>query len=1130
MITKEEVRDGYLNDLPSDIIDKLMRINKFINDTCKDEIKSHDYDDIRNDSWCKSALDEFCTTPKNKSHVGSVRVYKKGKRFRCMIQITGHVINNREDFIHELFHEFIRDVHSTVRPKIRSKFDMTITCESEHGEHFEGFDVWLKQKDAKEIWEKFEDKKTLKITPMKESYELNLIDFECINFNEEYDSVDEEMDILFDMIQEGTCIEEATDELGFYLNESTEDEYYSEGKKGDKRLKKFLKRHDFQADEDSSKKLITGSIKYKDKNGDERRENIAIGKNKKLEELKASDKEKDKTAREEGGTYRRIYINKNDAKSKGHSADYQLYHQIALLNKDSAIIDKEMDAILKDAKDHIRNMSSKMNLSSRDSDPSNYYADVRAIQDLKNAGIDTKNYFDMCKTSSSRYKEMLKDLEKNLTNLIIHDMGPKVEKLHDEIERMKNKLKNNREKFEDLDNTISQFNENIKKYEKYKKKHGEEAADEKYPLITRSSKKGKLEKAWKVVKDAIEREKRIIADLEKEFDKKYDKYATKKKKEEIRNKATKELEMREKEYKNGIKSRESFAKKYVKESVSCEPESIVSSISDLPIGLQNTIINMNKSICNSIMESIDNSSILLYTQKDKYSNLLKENTEVGYTELHVNSNGEYSGSIVLTPQVEIHPTESNETLVNTTMKSIFESVWRNNHGEYHNNYYKNLTISGKAPNYYYEFTLEPDYVKHLWNYINNPKDIETITESTDKTPTPEYNVDMSMSEARRTIGTLSANIIGDIQRNKLPNQYTANIINNIVTKNLLPVWAKGYRRLHITIDPKHSGIFQFKAPAMTQDFISRFVYGRESINGFLHKNPDIRITMSPKIFKSLKNRDDLFTFLKNAINYYNKDFEKYANQIMHTIMKLNSGLKHSIANSRLSGIVTLSLQMLLMFDNVDMSNKNAFKIDKNDINSVTTFIKNICTKYAAPEKEKKKIMDDLQRIIDQIKGNTEYDENVKTFIDLPSIINEFYSGKFTKDINYYREETYKEYIDTDWSTNNPNTELRFLQEKTKVKKLKRIPRDLVAYITIEGESIRNANDKMMIASYCLDKLEIIEWYIELLEVGSEKYIVPHPLAYLQSLRTQLLQCYDKIMQVKIIPPSERPLIDINYGK
>lgn len=100
----------------------------------------------------------------------------------------------------------------------------------------------------------------------------------------------------------------------------------------------------------------------------------------------------------------------------------------------------------------------------------------------------------------------------------------------------------------------------------------------------------------------------------------------------------------------------------------------------------------------------------------------------------------------------------------------------------------------------------------------------------------------------------------------------------------------------------------------------------------------------------------------------------------------------------------------------------------------------------------------------------------------------------------------------------------------KPKKLKRIPSDLVSYIQIETESIRDANDKMMISSYCLSKLDIVNWYLELLEVGSEKYIVPHSKQHLEMVRDQLMACHKAIMAVKIVPPSERPLFEIKYPK
>ena len=96
------------------------------------------------------------------------------------------------------------------------------------------------------------------------------------------------------------------------------------------------------------------------------------------------------------------------------------------------------------------------------------------------------------------------------------------------------------------------------------------------------------------------------------------------------------------------------------------------------------------------------------------------------------------------------------------------------------------------------------------------------------------------------------------------------------------------------------------------------------------------------------------------------------------------------------------------------------------------------------------------------------------------------------------------------------------------KKLKKIPYDLVSYIQIETEGIKDANDKQMISSYCLHKLGIVNWYLELLKKGSEKYIVPQSKAQLEQLRDQLMDAHVRIMATKIPSPKTRPIIDIKY--
>ena len=102
--------------------------------------------------------------------------------------------------------------------------------------------------------------------------------------------------------------------------------------------------------------------------------------------------------------------------------------------------------------------------------------------------------------------------------------------------------------------------------------------------------------------------------------------------------------------------------------------------------------------------------------------------------------------------------------------------------------------------------------------------------------------------------------------------------------------------------------------------------------------------------------------------------------------------------------------------------------------------------------------------------------------------------------------------------------------KKKAKKLKKIPVDLISYIQIETEAIKDFNDKQMISSYCLSKLEMVNWYLELLEVGSKKYIVPQSKEHLEMVRDQLMECHKQIMSVKIKNPNDRPIVDIKYPK
>ena len=756
---KSKVRDCYLNDLPEDIITKIMDVHKMIIKTIDELLDDSNYDDLKSSRWAMTCIDDFKEKPSGKSQVGSVRSYKKGKNYECMIQLTGHFRNHQYGWIEELLHEFIKNVFMTVRPTVRKKYDMTLKNEGDMGNPDEGFDIYPNKKIAKEIWDSLEDRKTKVIT---ENGEIN-------------------------------------------------EELY----------------------EDISNETITNN------------------------ELVVS--------------------------------------------------------------------------------------------------------FEKSFNESTSYKR----------TFIKFDKLP-----------------------EGLRNTL----------------------------------------------------KDLTVDIAKEFES-----------------SVKKLKMEHKEY-NSSNGKNTFT---MQEIIKC-------------------INNRHKGVPRFKTD----------IEKDHGSRIYHAKTIIAF--------------------VSVSALSALSDEAKDDINKVFKSVKHSLSGKFNKaNPGKKLILEEITDKECMCFCVEYDkeYSGKLFDFKQNPFRC-FMKESADENDKPEYNTEMTETQAKKTLRTLSSQIIQN-GPDKHITQYTANIYANIISKNLLPKWASGYKKLSISLeDYKSPNTLEFKIPKMSQDFVSRFIEGREPMNAFLHRVPEIKIKMSPKIFHSMKHPDDAFNFFKSAIQYYDFRVDKYSKNLMFEAMKLNHNIKHLISTTNLSGLVTYPMQLLFVFDDVDMSNKDTFKLSSEDIKAVNQFIKNIYTRYAAPEKEKKKIIDDVRNLVRELKESCNYDDNIKQISYLPEEVEKYLFGKYDKEIELTQEMFIKEQYDVE-AMNNRDSQTKYYSEKFGVKKLKKIPTDLVAYISIETEAIRDANDKLMIASYCLSKIEIVEWYIELLEVGSKKYIVPHTKPYLETVRTQLLACYKKIMDTPI---------------
>lgn len=89
------------------------------------------------------------------------------------------------------------------------------------------------------------------------------------------------------------------------------------------------------------------------------------------------------------------------------------------------------------------------------------------------------------------------------------------------------------------------------------------------------------------------------------------------------------------------------------------------------------------------------------------------------------------------------------------------------------------------------------------------------------------------------------------------------------------------------------------------------------------------------------------------------------------------------------------------------------------------------------------------------------------------------------------------------------------------KKLKPIPRDIVAYITIEMNNIHDSNDQAMLAGYTCSKLELVDFYLNCIDTEDDRYIVPHTRQYLVQMQNDLNRLLTQILRIKPVNKMDR---------
>lgn len=207
-----------------------------------------------------------------------------------------------------------------------------------------------------------------------------------------------------------------------------------------------------------------------------------------------------------------------------------------------------------------------------------------------------------------------------------------------------------------------------------------------------------------------------------------------------------------------------------------------------------------------------------------------------------------------------------------------------------------------------------------------------------------------------------------------------------------------------------------------------------------------------------------------------------------------------------------------------MDDNGAVNIEDADIDNSHNLIKDVIENKCPVDKALDNYMNanDVHSSIDDagLRYDISHLENeIKSINDIPN------EDAITDDDFEYLNSDDKE--EGTVSKDNEIIEEGFFSKKPK--KLKPIPRDVISYIMIELNAIQDANDQAMLSGYTCSKLELVDFYLNVIDTKDERYIVPHTRDYLVNMQNELNKLLAQILRIRPINRNDRVWrVNVNY--
>lgn len=305
---------------------------------------------------------------------------------------------------------------------------------------------------------------------------------------------------------------------------------------------------------------------------------------------------------------------------------------------------------------------------------------------------------------------------------------------------------------------------------------------------------------------------------------------------------------------------------------------------------------------------------------------------------------------------------------------------------------------------------------------------------------------------------------------------------------------------------KYDFLTEFCSKAFDGDVPSIFMseYSGNDIRMYVDTDENIHMLM-PSVYNEYSVSD--FISSGEIINA-GRDLNNKARYIVETSVPCKAMMhKHGHHPKSLQVLVTL---VLGKHDNHDCS-PCCKDLDSTDVENCCGMKDALLNAYGDCE-DKNTYYKDINSVVGQYAGvdRGDMDETLKTNMhDIQDDIAKLNDIEFDDEI-----EDDDVYPDEELEDVEESVKLEFFSKRPK--KLKPFPADLIPYITVEMNAIKDANDQAMLCGYTSSKIEMCDFYITCIDTNDSRYIVPHTRQYLVNLNKQLNDLLARILKIKPI--------------